>query len=769
MPATDTIECFGGCAKLGGMIQRGEYPREILLSGAAGTGKSFVICVIIVALCEQYPGLRVLMSRKTRTSMTDSILKTLEDFALPPDSPALKGPSRSHRSRYEFPNGSEIVLFGFDDPERIKSTEYDVIYCFPGDTLVDSPSEIQESYKRKYSGPLIRIRTAAGHELTGTPNHPVLSSNGWVALRELSEGDYVVSRVGGEDGGSGGDPDVDNQPTPIADVHRSLSLSPSSRTQRVEAVGVNFHGDGEGGDVDVVSPTGKFNRAAESSFFKPFIDGDSSRRYLKQSSLVGFGASGEMFFRMRRSSVCFPCHRSIFGREPLDPFGAVGSAFGSLLSCFAEVFSPLCSSISDVPIGGGLGLSSWTEATFPEKPLEDTVADAKPTSGSVDSPFPFEVAFDRVVHCERIKGKSGRHVYNLRTVDGYYVANNIIAHNCNEATEISVNDWETALSRLRHNKLPHGHLAIADCNPDAPTHWLYQRCLTGDMLMIESKHEDNPTLVDQKTGKYTDHGKEYLGTLERLSGPRLKRLRYGEWCAAEGAIWPNFDPALHIVTKEPTTDEGNQEIWRYVVGVDWGYRNPGAMQLYGITKDDRAYLLRELYRREETIDWWAEQASRWQKTYDPERFICDPAEPGSIDLFNRRLRQRDGRPIAVAGDNRVSSGLDMVRQRLEPDALGKPALYFLRNCLEHADNNLRVERQPTCLVEEIPGYVWKPIKDGAMQREVPDPGCPDHGADCLRYICCYLDTHKTGPQRRKRGFARDTFGAILKMADILDS
>ncbi len=104
-----------------------------------------------------------------------------------------------------------------------------------------------------------------------------------------------------------------------------------------------------------------------------------------------------------------------------------------------------------------------------------------------------------------------------------------------EAIECTEKDWENATSRLRNPVMPY-HQLIADTNPDAPHHWLYQRCQAGLTRMLHSRHEDNPTCTP-----------EYLETLRRLTGVRHKRLYLGLWVAAEGQVYEGWDPALHCV------------------------------------------------------------------------------------------------------------------------------------------------------------------------------------------------------------------------------
>ncbi len=108
---------------------------KILVEGPAGTGKTRGILEKVHLCCEKYPGMRALLCRQTRASMTDSVLVTFEEKVLPPRHPALLGSSgrlldRKNRHNYRYPNGSEIVVKGIDDWEGIMSSEYDMIAIF---------------------------------------------------------------------------------------------------------------------------------------------------------------------------------------------------------------------------------------------------------------------------------------------------------------------------------------------------------------------------------------------------------------------------------------------------------------------------------------------------------------------------------------------------------------------------------------------------------------------------------------------------------------
>jgi PBSX family phage terminase large subunit len=79
---------------------------------------------------------RSLWLRKTRASLTESIMQAFEDYTLTDELHAQVGYcSRGHRQNYTFANGSMIVPSGMDTPDRLLSTEYDKIYIFQCEEL----------------------------------------------------------------------------------------------------------------------------------------------------------------------------------------------------------------------------------------------------------------------------------------------------------------------------------------------------------------------------------------------------------------------------------------------------------------------------------------------------------------------------------------------------------------------------------------------------------------------------------------------------------
>lgn len=114
-------------------------PPEVLLKGPAGTGKSRGACEFINWVAESWPGCRILMLRKTRRSLTESGMVTLEREVLGADSDVV---FRTVTQRFEYPNGSIIAVGGMDKPTKVMSSQWDVIYTLEVTELTEDEYEM---------------------------------------------------------------------------------------------------------------------------------------------------------------------------------------------------------------------------------------------------------------------------------------------------------------------------------------------------------------------------------------------------------------------------------------------------------------------------------------------------------------------------------------------------------------------------------------------------------------------------------------------------
>lgn len=301
-----------------------------------------------------------------------------------------------------------------------------------------------------------------------------------------------------------------------------------------------------------------------------------------------------------------------------------------------------------------------------------------------------------------------------------------------EATELTITDWEKCKTRLRNGRISFQQI-LADCNPEAPSHWLKRRADEGVTKMLVSKHVDNPTLFDDN-GVPTARGKAYLDTLNQLTGVRKLRLTKGIWAAAEGVIWERFDEQAHISDRKRLPFE-----WSRYWAVDFGYTNPFVWQQWAKDPDGRLWLEKEIYQTKTLVSDHAEHILQIMKNKDgswkyprPRAIICDH------DAEDRATLERSFGMGTIAAHKAVSDGLQAVdnRMKIQPDGL--PRILFLRDALVRLDEDLKERGLPFSTLQEIPGYVWEPSPDGKPLKDKPLKE-NDHGCDATRYMIAYHD------------------------------
>jgi len=294
-----------------------------------------------------------------------------------------------------------------------------------------------------------------------------------------------------------------------------------------------------------------------------------------------------------------------------------------------------------------------------------------------------------------------------------------------EAKELTEEDWETLTTRNRYGVVPYNQM-IACSNPDAPRHWLRQRCHDKITTYLPSYHEDNPVLFDHEKNTWTARGEAYISKLRNLSGVRYKRLYLGEWAAAEGMIYEEeWDQEVHLINRFKIP-----YLWpRYWV-VDFGFRNPFVWQCWAHDEEhNKFYRFAELYHTELLVEDAARLISRW-KTLEKERFpnalICDWDAEGRATL--ERHLGIDSEPA----NKPILDGIEAVKVQLRKTEHDDPSLYFLRDSLIDFDPELKDAGLPTCTEEEFESYEWSDNK----KKDTPIDDY-NHGMDCLRYLCMH--------------------------------
>lgn len=174
--------------RLGRALRAGTLPRDLVLCGPAGTGKSYGVLSVIHTLAADYPGLRVLLCRRTRKSLTESVMVTFERIARADGMGAIcSGASRKVRDAYNYPNGTTVVLGGMDKPDKFTSTDWDIVFINEAIELEPGAWDVIKGRLGR-PGMSRRFGFLIGDTNPGDPSH-------WIKKR-CDEGDSVLWDTG---------------------------------------------------------------------------------------------------------------------------------------------------------------------------------------------------------------------------------------------------------------------------------------------------------------------------------------------------------------------------------------------------------------------------------------------------------------------------------------------------------------------------------------------------------------------------------------------
>jgi PBSX family phage terminase large subunit len=298
-----------------------------------------------------------------------------------------------------------------------------------------------------------------------------------------------------------------------------------------------------------------------------------------------------------------------------------------------------------------------------------------------------------------------------------------------EAIELTIDDWESLSTRYGRGigLPPEMQKMIADTNPGPPTHFLKSRCDRGDARMLYSTHEDNPTLWDAERGEWTPRGKVYISKLDKLTGARYFRLRLGQWKAAEGLVYADWDEKIHLIDYGPIPIN-----WRRIIVLDFGFTNPFVAQWWAIDPDGRMVMYREIYFTQRLVEDHARRAKFLSQDERIEAVI------GDHDAEGRATFEKYTGWEVLPADKAVLNGIQAVQARLKVAGDGRVRLQIMRDALDERDPELEDAKKPTSTMQEITSYVYPKGADGKPTKEEPVK-VDDHGMDTMRYAVRYVD------------------------------
>lgn len=310
-------------------------------------------------------------------------------------------------------------------------------------------SAITRAYRRWYDGPVVDIITAGGHKLTGTTNHPVLTERGWVALRELQVGDKIIKQ-GGTPGCSRRDPNVVGAPVQIGEVFDALAKT--GLLQRVPGLSVDFHGDGRDSYVEVVWPNRDLTADLEAALAKrtrdlafesadPALTAFASLR-AKRYRNRGLGWVASVVPEQAESAIVADRDAFAFEHATQDLGSGMERPGQRHQRSAGEIASNRVlpqEAQSGPPLRRVAG--GDPNALLRKNSAQTRIGDGARLHDLLDG-LPGGIVVDDIVWIE-VRAFSG-HVYNLETVYGAYLSDDIVTHNTmaayNSASILAYND-----------------------------------------------------------------------------------------------------------------------------------------------------------------------------------------------------------------------------------------------------------------------------------------------------------------------------------------
>ena len=238
---------------------------------------------------------------------------------------------------------------------------------------------------------------------------------------------------------------------------------------------------------------------------------------------------------------------------------------------------------------------------------------------------------------------------------------------CDELTLFPKDFFVMLLSRLR---VP-GAKLIATTNPDSPEHWLKKEYIDRrtelDMLVVRFLLDDNTTLDPQYV---TAVKAEYTGVF-------YNRFILGEWCLAEGIVYPQFDRTQHV--RQLDDPQG-----KWYISVDYGTLNAFSAGLW-CYDGKQAYRAAEWYysgraqRRQLTNAQYLKHIQALAGGRNIEAVVVDPSAASFItELRQAGFTVRKGKNDVVDGIRRVSTALQQGKLLFSPacqDCIREFSLY----------------------------------------------------------------------------------------------
>lgn len=280
-----------------------------------------------------------------------------------------------------------------------------------------------------------------------------------------------------------------------------------------------------------------------------------------------------------------------------------------------------------------------------------------------------------------------------------------------EANAFTWLDFQEILGRMRGKAGDYRQIILLT-NPDAPTHWIYERLIVGGLATVYySSARDNPT-----------NPPDYIETLNLMTGIQRERLVEGKWVLAEGVIYDNFSFEFNV-----TEATEYNPAWSINWGVDDGYAygdgpgsanyHPRVILIAQITPQGGINIIAEYYACNELSEISIANVRDYPYPMAELAYVDSSAAELKGRLWQEGIN-------TVGASHKVSEGIKNVR-RLICDGNGMRLLQIHPRCRN--------------LIRELQSYRYDDASKVANVGEPKPLKVDDHGPDSLRYVAWPLN------------------------------
>jgi len=270
------------------------------------------------------------------------------------------------------------------------------------------------------------------------------------------------------------------------------------------------------------------------------------------------------------------------------------------------------------------------------------------------------------------------------------------------------------------------------CNPEGHN-WLWHYFKSQDILADSEKTDYGLTEATSLDNEHLPH--DYVADIQRYPERWKKRYVYGSWDDFSGMVWPEWNPAIHLIDQFEIPSH-----WKKLRGIDPATSGITACLWTAFSPRGDCVVYREYYESDLRVEDHAAAILRLSvgdgKYYieymDPSAWkrnregISDSGK-SQITTFHDEYSRYGFYPIPAdnnmnSGINRVGQMLTVRDQRVNPFTKENksPSLFVMKNCVNY--------------VEEIGSYTLKRLKRFSDNTDgKPDPKCKDHLMDLTRY------------------------------------